>query len=90
MYIDPVVNEVAVDFIIVRPNKGVLLVNLFEHNLNDCSLSEDGKEITLEIPQHDSSKITYQSPIDLISLCQILLVTHVATILSSQYAVLWL
>ena len=34
------------------------------------TLSEDGKEITLEIPQHDSGKITYQSPIDLISLCQ--------------------
>lgn len=70
MYIDPVVNEVVVDFIIVRPNKGVLLVNLFEQNLNDSSLSEDGKEITLETPQHDSDKITYQSPIDLISLCQ--------------------
>ena len=70
MYIDPVVNEVAVDFIIVRPNKGVLLVNLFEQNLNDCSLSEDGKEIIMEVPQRDSDKITYQSPIDLISLCQ--------------------
>lgn len=70
MYIDPVVNEVAVDFIIVRPNKGVLLINLFEHNLNDCSLSEDGREITMKIPQQDNKKITYQSPIDLISLCQ--------------------
>ena len=70
MYIDPVVNEVAVDFIIVRPNKGVLLINLFEHNLNDCSLSEDGREITMKIPQQDNKIITYQSPIDLISLCQ--------------------
>ncbi len=70
MYIDPVVNEVAVDFIIVRPNKGVLIVNLFEQNLNDCSLSKDEKEITLVQPQNESDKITYQSPIDLISLCQ--------------------
>lgn len=70
MYIDPVVNEVAVDFIIVRPNKGVLLVSLFEHNLNDCSLSGDEKEITLDKAQSGSKKITYQSPIDLISLCQ--------------------
>ena len=70
MYIDPVVNEVAVDFIIVRPNKGVLLVNLFEHNLNYCLLSQDGKEITLDKAQSGNDKITYQSPIDLINLCQ--------------------
>lgn len=63
MYIDAVVNEVAVDFIIVRPNKGVLLLNVFEENLNECTLSEDKKEI-------DVHGQLYQSPIDLISLCQ--------------------
>ena len=34
MYIDAVVNEVAVDFIIVRPNRGILLINMFEENLD--------------------------------------------------------
>ena len=63
MYIDAVVNEVAVDFIIVRPNKGVLLLNVFEENLNECILSADKKEINV----HGQ---LYQSPIDLISLCQ--------------------
>ena len=63
MYIDAVVNEVAVDFIIVRPNKGVLILNVFEENLNDCTISEDNKEIILRGRK-------YQSPIDLISLCQ--------------------
>ena len=63
MYIDAVVNEVAVDFIIVRPNKGVLLLNVFEDNLNECTLSTDKKEINV----HEQ---LYQSPIDLISLCQ--------------------
>lgn len=63
MYIDAVVNEVAVDFIIVRPNKGVLLLNVFEENLNECSLSKDKKEI-------DAQGQLYQSPVDLISLCQ--------------------
>lgn len=63
MYIDPVVNEVTVDFIIVRPNKGVLLLNVFEENLNECTLSADKKEINV----HGQ---LYQSPIDLISLCQ--------------------
>lgn len=64
MYIDATVNEVAVDFIIVRPNKGILLLNIFEENLNECTLSEDKKEINV----HGQ---LYQSPIDLINLCQL-------------------
>ena len=64
MYIDAIINEVSVDFIIVRPNKGILLLNVFEENLNECTLSEDKKEINVH------GKL-YQSPIDLISLCQL-------------------
>lgn len=64
MYIDAAVNEVVVDFIIVRPNKGILLLNIFEENLNECTLSEDKKEINV----HGQ---LYQSPIDLINLCQL-------------------
>lgn len=45
LYISPVVNEATVDFIIVRPNTGVLLVNVFEESLEECQLSADGKEI---------------------------------------------
>ena len=63
MYIDAVVNEVTADFIIVRPNKGVLLLNVFEENLSECTLSEYKKKI-------DVHGQLYQSPIDLISLCQ--------------------
>lgn len=69
MYIDPIINEVAVDFIIMRPNKGLLLLNVFEENLNACQLTEDKKEISIL----DGSGVvvkTYQSPLELISLCQ--------------------
>lgn len=62
MYVDAVVNEVAVDFIIVRPNKGVLLLNVFEENLNECTLSNDQKKIEVR-------GNLYQSPVDLINLC---------------------
>ena len=64
MYIDAIINEVSVDFIIVRPNKGILLLNVFEENLNECTLSEDKKEVNVH------GKL-YQSPIDLINLCQL-------------------
>lgn len=70
MYIDPVINEVTVDFIIVRPNRGLLLLNVFEENLDNCQLSKDGKEISVL----DKNRVvvkTYQSPIELINLCQI-------------------
>lgn len=61
MYIDAVVNEVAVDFLVVRPNKGILLVNIFNEDLNLCTLKN--KEITI-------NNCNYQSPFDLITLCQ--------------------
>lgn len=62
LYIDPIINEVAVDFIVVRPNKGVLIVNLFEKNLDKCKLTE-----TKDIAVDDQ---VIQSPLDLVSLCQ--------------------
>lgn len=70
MYIDPVINEVAVDFIILRPNKGLLLLNVFDENLNSCQLTKDGKEITV-LDESGVLTKTYQSPIELINLCQI-------------------
>ncbi len=70
MYIDPVINEVAVDFIIVRPNRGMLLLNVFEDNLNNCQSSKDGKEISV-LDGSGAVVKTYQSPIELINLCQI-------------------
>lgn len=70
MYIDPVINEVVVDFIILRPNKGLLLLNIFEEDLNACQLTKDNKEITV-LGESGVPTKTYQSPIELINLCQI-------------------
>lgn len=70
MYIDPVINEVTVDFIIVRPNRGLLLLNVFEENIDNCQLSKDGKEISV-LGENGVVAKTYQSPIELINLCQI-------------------
>jgi hypothetical protein len=69
MYIDSVVNEVKVDFIIVRPNKGILLVNIFEKNLENYQLTEDKKEIITN-NNADGIDEVYHSPIEHIGLCQ--------------------
>lgn len=63
LYIDAVVNEVAIDFLIIRPNKGILIINLFEKDLGHCKLSNDNKEIETE-------DCKYQNPIDRTKLCQ--------------------
>lgn len=76
LYIDPIVNEAAVDFIIVRPNKGVLLVNVFEENLDNCRLSDNNKGIL-------TATNTYQSPIDLINLCQTSIIDGIEELLMS-------
>lgn len=68
MYIDPVINETAIDFIIVRPNKGILLVNVFEKDLSFCSLSDNQRSIIEQVDV--DTAVEYQSPVELISLCQ--------------------
>ena len=68
MYIDSILNEVKVDFIIVRPNKGILLVNVFENNLSNCILTEDNKEII--VSDGIGNQVYFQSPIEHINLCQ--------------------
>ena len=67
LYIDPIVNEVKVDFIVVRPNRGVLLINVFEKDLCSCELTEDNKEI---LYKNEDKIETFQSPIELMSTCQ--------------------
>lgn len=69
MYIDAVINEVTVDFIIVRPNRGLLLLNVFEENLDNCQLDKDGKRISV-VNEFGVATKKYQSPIELISVCQ--------------------
>ena len=63
LYINPVINEVTVDFVIFRQNKGILLINVFEDDLNDCEYSKQDKEIIT------NTGAIFQSPIDSISSC---------------------
>ena len=76
MYIDSIINEVAVDFIIIRPNTGILLINLFEENLNDFKLEEGEKEIK-------NNNCKFENPIELITLCQISIKDGIEELLSS-------
>lgn len=81
MYIDAVINEISVDFIIIRPNKGILLISMFEENLKHCKFVEENNDDSDQnkcstYKKNNSKKeiwsndLKFQNPIDLISLCQ--------------------
>ena len=63
MYTDAVINEVKVDFIIIRPHKGILLITVFDKDLNQYTLTDDKKTLIGEDK-------TIQSPISLVNICQ--------------------
>ena len=85
LYIDPVINEVTVDFIIIRPNKGILLITLFDKNLNDYCLSENKKELYVKNIDGKSEKNTEAilSPFELNNICQLSIKDSVEELLLS-------
>ena len=44
LYLDPDINGVLPDFIIVRPKMGMIVINLFDENLSQCTISKDSTE----------------------------------------------
>ncbi len=42
--LQPDINGDKPDVIVLRPNKGILIINLFEENLNECSFIRDANE----------------------------------------------
>ncbi len=81
LYTDVIINESFSDFVIVRPNKGMLVIKLFDHNLNLCEFekhlntttNEDGtKKVTVTYNKNvicfNKSKET--SPLKVVKQCQ--------------------
>lgn len=45
IYISPKINGCSPDFVIVRPNVGIMVISVFEENINDCHVNEETGEI---------------------------------------------
>ena len=65
IYLDPDLNGASPDFIIVRPNVGVIVISVFEEDLNKCHKDNKGqtnKTIFIDIDSEQSKTKQIQSP----------------------------
>ena len=44
LYLDPDINGIVPDFIVVRPNVGMIIINLFDENLAQCTIGKDSTD----------------------------------------------
>ena len=55
IYISPDINGCSPDFVIVRPNVGIMVISVFEENITDCFVNEDTNLI--EVSSNDGQRI---------------------------------
>lgn len=64
IYLDPDINGAIPDFIIVRPNVGVVIISLFEEDLSNCQLeNEDDDNKKIIIVDQNSKPRLIDSPL---------------------------
>ena len=61
IYLDPDINGASPDFIIVRPNVGVVVVSLFEEDLNNCEKGQNDKVIYVDGKEIESPFISLEN-----------------------------
>lgn len=66
IYLDPDINGASPDFIIIRPNVGLVVVSLFEEDLNDCEKGESNKVIYMNGKEVESPLVSLENYQDLI------------------------
>lgn len=49
LYLDPEINGIVPDFIVVRPNVGMIVVSVFEENLANCRIGTDGSKENMPV-----------------------------------------
>lgn len=65
IYLDPDLNGASPDFIIVRPNIGIIVISVFEEDLSKCHIdngNQTGKTIFLDIDSEQTGTKQIQSP----------------------------
>ena len=61
IYLDPDINGASPDFIIIRPNVGVVVVSLFEEDLNNCEKGQNDKVIYVDGKEIESPFISLEN-----------------------------
>ena len=77
IYLDPDINGAKPDFILVRPNIGVMNISIFEENLSNCKYDSDKKNIIVNNVTGNQDPKELQSPLDALSYYQSLIIENV-------------
>ena len=67
IYIDPDINGCSPDFIIIRPNVGLMIISVFEIPLSNCSLDTSDNKLKYEV---DGISKTFQNPCSVLEMYQ--------------------
>lgn len=77
LYSDPDINGSSPDFIIIRPNVGIIIITLFEENLSKCALNPESKLIEVYDRNNSEKPRILQSPLNTLENFQNLIIEDI-------------
>lgn len=77
IYLDPDINGAKPDFLLLRPNVGVIVISIFEEDLSHCRFDSEKKKILVNSTDGNQKSRELQSPLDTLSNYQSLLIENV-------------
>lgn len=76
IYLNPDINGTTTDFIIIRPNVGVIVISLFEEDLTKCKVNKDDRWL-IDVEDTDGKIHTIQSPFTALENSQNLIIENI-------------
>lgn len=63
LYISPDINGCSPDFVIIRPNVGLMIISVFEENISNCRVNQNSNQIEIFNPNATSNEVrSIQNP----------------------------
>lgn len=76
IYLNPDINGTTTDFIIIRPNVGVIVISIFEEDLAKCKVNKDDRWL-IDVEDTDGKIHTIQSPFTALENSQNLIIENI-------------
>ena len=77
LYIEPSINGANPDFIILRPNIGIMIISIFDEDLSCCKYDNTKNKLIVSSPDRNQNDRELQSPIDTLSTYQSLIIGNI-------------
>ena len=76
IYLNPDINGTTTDFIIIRPNVGVIVISVFEEDLTKCKVNKDDRWL-IDVEDPEGKIHTIQSPFTALENSQNLIIENI-------------